>query len=187
MSEEKETVIISGLPKSYLQYHGYWKNTPLFYSPNILWIYCLHFKIKTPLVITYIAQDMNKLYHYMCDFNIRFSSSICQRSSALTGDPDNKVHGANMGPTWVLSAPDGPHVGPMNLAIRGVLFEWPWHSAMSEWAKSTMPADWWWCQPPWWSSITADYFHCNKSIYFWTKNTKPVCTKALNIQNTHML
>ena len=32
--------------------------------------------------------------------------------------PDNKFHGANMGPTWVLSAPDGPHVGPMNLAIR---------------------------------------------------------------------
>ena len=32
--------------------------------------------------------------------------------------PDNKVHGANMGPTLVLSAPDGPHVGPMNLAIR---------------------------------------------------------------------
>ena len=24
-----------------------------------------------------------------------------------------------MGPTWVLSAPDGPHVGPTNLAIRG--------------------------------------------------------------------
>ena len=32
--------------------------------------------------------------------------------------PDSKVHGANMGPIWVLSAPDGPHVGPMNLAIR---------------------------------------------------------------------
>ena len=32
-------------------------------------------------------------------------------------NPDSKVHGANMGPTWVLSAPDGPHVGPMNLAI----------------------------------------------------------------------
>ena len=25
------------------------------------------------------------------------------------------VHGANMGPTWVLSAPDGPHVGPLTL------------------------------------------------------------------------
>ena len=23
--------------------------------------------------------------------------------------PDSIVHGANMGPTWVLSAPDGPH------------------------------------------------------------------------------
>ena len=33
-------------------------------------------------------------------------------------DPDSKVHGANMGPTWVLSAQGGPQVGPMNLAIR---------------------------------------------------------------------
>ena len=33
---------------------------------------------------------------------------------------DNKVYGANKEPTWVLSAPDWPHVGPMNLAIRGV-------------------------------------------------------------------
>ena len=31
---------------------------------------------------------------------------------------DSKVHGANMGPTWVLSAPGGSHVGPMNPAIR---------------------------------------------------------------------
>ena len=35
--------------------------------------------------------------------------------------PDNKVHGANMGPTWFLSAPRGPHVGPMNLAIRDTM------------------------------------------------------------------
>ena len=32
--------------------------------------------------------------------------------------PDSKVHGANMGPTWVLSAPGGPHVGPMNFVTR---------------------------------------------------------------------
>ena len=32
--------------------------------------------------------------------------------------PDNNVHVANMGPTWVLSAPGGPLVGPMNTAIR---------------------------------------------------------------------
>ena len=32
--------------------------------------------------------------------------------------PDSKVHGANMGPIWVLSAPDGAHIGPMNFALR---------------------------------------------------------------------
>ena len=31
---------------------------------------------------------------------------------------DSKVNGINMGPIWVLSAPDWPHGGPMNLAIR---------------------------------------------------------------------
>ena len=32
--------------------------------------------------------------------------------------PESKVHWANLGPTWVLSAPGRLHVGPMNLAIR---------------------------------------------------------------------
>ena len=32
--------------------------------------------------------------------------------------PDSKVHVAYMGPIWVLPASGGPHVGPMNLAIR---------------------------------------------------------------------
>ena len=35
--------------------------------------------------------------------------------------PDNKVHGADMGPTWVLLGPDGPHIGPMNLAIKAII------------------------------------------------------------------
>ena len=36
--------------------------------------------------------------------------------------PDSKVHGANMGPIWVLSAPDGPLFSPINLSIRGGYF-----------------------------------------------------------------
>ena len=36
---------------------------------------------------------------------------------------DNKVHVANIGPTWVLLVPGGPNVGPMNFAIRDVLIE----------------------------------------------------------------
>ena len=35
-------------------------------------------------------------------------------------NPDSKVHGANMGPTWARQDPVGPHVGSMNLAIREV-------------------------------------------------------------------
>ena len=35
----------------------------------------------------------------------------------ISNTPDSQIHGANIGPTWVLSAPDGAHVGPMNLAI----------------------------------------------------------------------
>ena len=35
-------------------------------------------------------------------------------------NPDSKIHEANMGSTWDLSAPDGPHVDPMNLAIRDI-------------------------------------------------------------------
>ena len=33
--------------------------------------------------------------------------------------PASKVRGANTVPTWVLPAPGGPHIDPMNLAIRG--------------------------------------------------------------------
>ena len=36
-------------------------------------------------------------------------------SSTNEMSPESKVHGANMWPTWVLSAPDEPHVDPMNL------------------------------------------------------------------------
>ena len=32
-------------------------------------------------------------------------------------NPDSKVHGANMGPTWGLQDPGGPHEDPMNLVI----------------------------------------------------------------------
>ena len=31
--------------------------------------------------------------------------------------PDNKVHGANMGPIWGRQDPGEPHAGPMNFAL----------------------------------------------------------------------
>ena len=51
----------------------------------------------------------------------------------ITATPDSKAHGANMGPTWVLSSPGGPHVGPMNFAIRdGPLLETSHSSELRE-------------------------------------------------------
>ena len=35
--------------------------------------------------------------------------------------PDSKVNGANMGLIWGRQDQGGPHVGPMNLAIWGIL------------------------------------------------------------------
>ena len=35
---------------------------------------------------------------------------------ALDRCPDNKVHGANMGPIWGRQDPAGPYVSPMNFA-----------------------------------------------------------------------
>ena len=48
----------------------------------------------------------------------KYWSVVNNNNDIVKDSPDDKVHGANMGPTWVLSAPDGPYVGPMNLAIR---------------------------------------------------------------------
>ena len=42
--------------------------------------------------------------------------SMCTSADSV---PDSKVHGANMGPIWAWQYPDGPHVGPMSLAIWG--------------------------------------------------------------------
>ena len=49
-----------------------------------------------------------------------------------------------MGPTWVLSAPDGPHVGPMNLAIR-LLVHWPAAAVVYvDTVQDTLAWRYWW-------------------------------------------
>ena len=50
-------------------------------------------------------------------YDMWVSMALADGLMPMKTTPDRKVHGANMGPTWVLSAPDGPHVGLMNLAI----------------------------------------------------------------------
>ena len=57
---------------------------------------------------------------------------IAQSGPLTCHSPDSKVHGANMGPTWVLSAPDGPHIGPMNPAI------WEVYADAKRWHTDTV-------------------------------------------------
>ena len=64
--------------------------------------------------------------HEQNTLTLIWGSIFCMCNRALTNEGRHCIwidlsHGANMGPTWVLSAPDGPHVGPMNLAIRDSL------------------------------------------------------------------
>ena len=47
---------------------------------------------------------------FICIFVKDSNCLFVVHSSEL--NPDSKVHVANIGPTWVLSVLDGPHVGP---------------------------------------------------------------------------
>ena len=88
--------------------------------------------------------------------------------------PDNKVQGANMGPMWGRQDPGGPHVGPMNLAIR-VLGRRVW--AMGVYYEHLHPVN---CHPqrtvnvtndyhfPNWKKLPVEYF--NMIEYFYVEN-----------------
>ena len=77
-------------------------------------------------------------------------SCTCSKNATVTVlsaiYPDSKVHEANTGPTLVLSAPDGPHVGPMNFAIREYhLLVWseiftPWKDITFDTSRVTFKA-----------------------------------------------
>ena len=58
---------------------------------------------------------------------IWFANYLCVLSYGHSfAYPDNKIHGAHMGPIWVLSAPGGPHVGVLNIAIWVCLMQIEW-------------------------------------------------------------
>ena len=69
--------------------------------------------------VKYAEIDSNFTEIYSQGSNQQWSST-----GSDNGFPDNEIHGANMGPTWVPSAPDGPHVDPMNLTIRIGAITW---------------------------------------------------------------
>ena len=72
------------------------------YDVDGLWVILVSHSLNLRHYIENVAATFDR-------YSTPLKKSVC---------PDSKVDGANMGPTCVLSAPDGPHVGPMYLAIR---------------------------------------------------------------------
>ena len=86
-------------------------------------IYCVLIKVKYTNIFWQIHRNIwDQCLSWPTPIDYTTYISTAQTSLSLQSVilPDSIVHGACMGPTWVLSAPDGPHVGPMNLAIRAV-------------------------------------------------------------------
>ena len=77
--------------------------------------------------------------------------------------PDSKIHGANMGLTWVLSALGGPHVGPINLANICHCFD----SITISWSggKASLPSAL--SSSYWWRLITVVKTVLLQSQFYW--------------------
>ena len=93
------------------------------------------------ILIIMLFNDREHDYKLQQLFNTFLSSVHCDNRIQAAGQssyfrvrkhgcwgkyPHNKVHGANMGPTWVLSVPDGPHVGPLNFELSYQMYTWLW-------------------------------------------------------------
>ena len=84
----------------------WYQNTP---PTTSLWVIIRYYQYWP--VPSGIQSVISQVHPYITATNVSLIDALI---------PDSKVHGANMGPTWVLSAPDGPHVGPMNLVNRDI-------------------------------------------------------------------
>ena len=102
----------------------------------IAWIKSCKLKMETTLLISVfhhvrqsVCTNMAAIQHCCWD-----AHQISGSSDNPKPIPDSKVHGANMGPTSVLSAPGGPHGGPINLAIGDVSWLWDFmRAAVNSW------------------------------------------------------
>ena len=100
------------------------------FHPDISWGQCAgylnltiypHMKHSLDVLLPLKEDGVAKLFDTLRGVYKRYNEVIGYISFChgfIKHVPDSKIDGANMGPTWVLSAPGGPHVGPTSLAIR---------------------------------------------------------------------
>ena len=80
--------------------------------------------------------------------------------------PNSRVHGANIGPIWGWQDPDGPHVGPMNFAIRAPS-QYPKRRLFVRSRKVSKPRDW--------------YFKLSYRFEIWQAHRQHCCRSACEI------
>ena len=86
----------------------YWLTLMHMFKHNLTgnWLPC--FNISWPTGLWLGVGVIFTLFNWV---NIDFENGYTQPY------PDNKFHGANIGPIWGRQDPGGPHVGPVNVAI----------------------------------------------------------------------
>ena len=126
----------SSYQRNFEQKNLYWSRKILPWTVNTYFLcFCT---VSESILFVYLCCVISCLKHnFFTDF---FYFRLLDHYMTLTGDsihnpdlklcifstkrgPDSKFLVAHMGSTWVLSAPDGPHVDPMNLAIRGCILD----------------------------------------------------------------
>ena len=70
----------------------------------------------TSVQLRYVSWDQGRDYHENPCIHLTWTNV----QTSIENHPDNKVHGANMGPIWGRQDPGGPHVGNINFTI------WAW-------------------------------------------------------------
>ena len=95
-----------------------------------LYIYILPY-ISLTFKVTFCHRHRPAKVSPAASFN-RFNVSCLKWSTRSPEYPDRKVHGANMGPTWALLAPDGPHFGPKYILTHFELIANHWHFNMDQ-------------------------------------------------------
>ena len=76
-----------------------------------------------------VSSGLISVSHHFEQLMTKPGKSRRYAAPALQANPDSKVHGANMGPTWGRQDPGGPHVG---------------HQILAFWVKPmSCPLRWW--------------------------------------------
>ena len=77
---------------------------------------CVSFQLSPPAPHGTMAVHAKRQTFFL--FSFAWLPLLLTTVYARFGGKNSKVHEAYMGPTWGRQDPSGPHVGPMNLAIR---------------------------------------------------------------------